>query len=71
MWTDGRYFLQAADELDCDWLLMREGEPNVPSITKWIVDNVKPGQKVGADAKVISTRKNIVMLVSLRFAPII
>ena len=23
LWTDGRYFLQADQELDCDWLLMK------------------------------------------------
>lgn len=25
LWTDGRYFLQAEDELDCDWILMKDG----------------------------------------------
>lgn len=24
LWTDGRYFLQADQELDCDWLLMKQ-----------------------------------------------
>ena len=23
LWTDGRYFLQAEDELDCNWILMK------------------------------------------------
>lgn len=26
MWTDGRYFLQASEEMDKDWTLMKEGE---------------------------------------------
>ena len=26
LWTDGRYFLQAEDQLDCNWLMMRDGE---------------------------------------------
>lgn len=55
LWTDGRYFLQAADELDCNWFLMRGGLPNVPGYTEWIVDNVPTGKIIGADAKVIST----------------
>lgn len=25
MWTDGRYFLQASEEMDQNWTLMREG----------------------------------------------
>lgn len=25
LWTDGRYFLQGADELDCNWILMKAG----------------------------------------------
>ena len=26
LWTDGRYFLQASMELDCNWILQREGK---------------------------------------------
>lgn len=29
LWTDGRYFLQADDELDCNWLLMKQKNPGV------------------------------------------
>ena len=25
LWTDGRYFLQAEMELDCNWILQKEG----------------------------------------------
>ena len=25
VWTDGRYFLQAERQLDCNWILMRQG----------------------------------------------
>ena len=25
LWTDGRYFLEAEDTLDCNWILMRSG----------------------------------------------
>lgn len=25
LWTDGRYFLQANMELDCNWILQKEG----------------------------------------------
>ena len=29
LWTDGRYFLQAEDELDCNWILMKQGQSGV------------------------------------------
>jgi Xaa-Pro aminopeptidase len=29
VWTDGRYFLQAENELDCNWILMKQGEAGV------------------------------------------
>ena len=25
LWTDGRYFLEAEDALDCNWIFMRAG----------------------------------------------
>lgn len=31
LWTDGRYFLQASQQLDSNWSLMKEGLPNTPS----------------------------------------
>ena len=39
LWTDSRYFLQAAEELrDTPFDLMREGEPGTPGIAQWITD---------------------------------
>ena len=39
VWTDGRYFTQAEEELDCNnWLLMRTGDPGVPSLIDWLVN---------------------------------
>jgi Xaa-Pro aminopeptidase len=32
VWTDGRYFLQAENELDCNWILMKQGEAGVFSV---------------------------------------
>lgn len=31
LWTDGRYHLQADEQVDCNWLLMREGHKNIPT----------------------------------------
>lgn len=32
LWTDGRYFLQAEQELSADWTLMKAEEPGVPTM---------------------------------------
>lgn len=32
LWTDGRYFLQAEQELSAEWTLMKAEEPGVPTI---------------------------------------
>lgn len=37
LWTDGRYFLQAEAEMDCNWILMKKGEKDVPSSTEWLI----------------------------------
>jgi hypothetical protein len=37
LWTDGRYFAQAENELDSkSWKLMRDGTKDVLSITNWL-----------------------------------
>nr|XP_022293537.1 xaa-Pro aminopeptidase 1-like isoform X1 [Crassostrea virginica] len=50
LWTDGRYFLQAEDELDCNWILMKMGETDVPSSTEWLISVLAgiTNPKVGA-----------------------
>jgi len=29
LWTDGRYYVQANHQLDCNWILMKRGEHDV------------------------------------------
>jgi Xaa-Pro aminopeptidase len=37
LWTDGRYYLQASQQLDSDlWTLMRAGSEGVPSVHDWL-----------------------------------
>ena len=36
LWTDGRYFLQAEQELSPHWTLMRQLQPGVPTIEAWL-----------------------------------
>lgn len=55
LWTDGRYFLQASQELENSGIeLMRDGMPEVPAIQEWLADTLPEGSVVGFDGKVMS-----------------
>jgi len=53
-WTDGRYFLQAEHELDCNWIIMKVGQEQVPTIGEWMVSNLAHDDRIGADPKLVS-----------------
>lgn len=56
MWTDGRFFLQADKELDGTGVsLMKMGEPDVPSYSEYIKDNLKKGQSLYFDGRMVSS----------------
>lgn len=65
LWTDGRYYLQASQELTPVWTLMKVGMPNVPDTLEWIKNNLTRGQRVGIDpwlltaASVLAMRKTL------------
>lgn len=55
LWTDGRYFLQAAQELEGSGIdLYRMGEPEVPTIEEFLLENLKEGQVLGFDGRTIT-----------------
>ncbi|GFV97478.1 xaa-Pro aminopeptidase 1 [Trichonephila clavipes] len=54
LWTDGRYFIQAEKELDCNWILMKRFEPETPNPDDWIIQSLGPGKNVGADPKLLA-----------------
>ncbi|XP_040576279.1 xaa-Pro aminopeptidase 1 [Lepeophtheirus salmonis] len=56
LWTDGRYFLQASNQLDCNWRLVKEGEPDEPSISSWIKNNLDRSDKVGSDPNLLGAK---------------
>lgn len=37
LFTDGRYFLQASQQLDSNWTLMKSGLPEVPTWQEYLV----------------------------------
>ena len=56
LWTDGRYFLQAADQLAGSTIdLMRAGQPGVPTIGAFLAQKVPQGGTVGFDGRTVSS----------------
>ncbi|KAM3704873.1 hypothetical protein ACJW30_03G039600 [Castanea mollissima] len=55
LWTDGRYFLQAEKQLNSCWILMRAGNPGVPTTSEWLNDVLAPGGRVGIDPFLFSS----------------
>ncbi|XP_076804683.1 xaa-Pro aminopeptidase 1-like [Clavelina lepadiformis] len=49
LWTDGRYFLQAEQELDTNWILMKMGLKDTPSIEDWLCSVLPEGSYVGVN----------------------
>ena len=58
LWTDGRYFLQAEEQLCGSGIeLMREREPNVPTIEEYLREQLPEGRCLGFDGRVMSYRE--------------
>ena len=58
LWTDGRYFLQAADQLRESGIdLMKEREQDVPTIDEFLVNKLPKGSCLGFDGRVVSYRE--------------
>ena len=56
VWTDSRYFLQAAQQLEgTGFDLFKMGMPETPDMIDWIVEQVGNGGKVGIDGMVYAT----------------
>lgn len=54
LWTDGRYFVQAEKELtDSGVTLYKMGEEGVPKLEEYLETNVKEGQTIGFDGRVV------------------
>ena len=54
LWTDGRYFIQAEKQLSGTGVILRKmGEPGVPTVKEYVVENVPQGGKLAFDGRVI------------------
>ncbi|XP_072019577.1 xaa-Pro aminopeptidase 1-like [Amphiura filiformis] len=56
LYTDGRYFLQAEQQLDCNWELVKfTGDPNFAvGAREWLAENLNNGARVGFDPTLMS-----------------
>lgn len=61
LFTDGRYFIQAAKELQGSAItLMKMGEPDVPTLTDYVKKELADGQTIGFDGRVMSAGDGLV-----------
>lgn len=57
LWTDGRYFIQAARQLEGTGVtLYRMGEEGVPTLEQFLLDTMKPGQCLGFDGRTMTAK---------------
>ncbi|KAJ5833519.1 hypothetical protein N7474_001830 [Penicillium riverlandense] len=52
--TDGRYFNQAAKQLDSNWELLKRGIEGVPTWQEWTTEQAQGGKAVGVDPSLIT-----------------
>lgn len=58
LFTDGRYFIQAAKELEgTEIQLMKIGEPEVPTLKEYLEKVLREGQTLGFDGRVIPAKE--------------
>lgn len=58
LWTDGRYFIQAEQQLQGSTVtLFKIGQPEVPSVHEFLRKNLKEGQCLGFDGRTVSAQE--------------
>lgn len=55
LWTDGRYFLQAAQQLAGSGItLMKSGQPGVPALADYLAESLSEGDVIGFDGRCVT-----------------
>ena len=58
LWTDGRYFIQAAEQLQGSGIdLMKMATPGYDTINQWVEKNIKENETLGFDGRCYSTNQ--------------
>lgn len=67
LWTDGRYFIQAEEQLKGSSIeLMKSGQPNVPEITEYLYNSLNEGDTIGFDGRTVSNAFACKLIEALR-----
>eukprot|EP00931_Biecheleriopsis_adriatica_P079953 TRINITY_DN53313_c0_g1_i1.p1 TRINITY_DN53313_c0_g1~~TRINITY_DN53313_c0_g1_i1.p1 ORF type:complete len:707 (-),score=149.56 TRINITY_DN53313_c0_g1_i1:37-2157(-) len=70
LWTDGRYFIQAEQELTDAWTLMKSGVKGTHTIDEWLKTNLDKSSTVGIDPNVYAASAALEMKEALKQADI-
>ena len=71
LWTDSRYFLQAADQLAGTGIeLMKQGQPDTLEIIPWLSDELYVGDRVGVNPQMFSANGYAAMKAELKMVGI-
>lgn len=58
LWTDGRYFIQAVDQLRGSTIdLFKSGEPEVPTVHQFLKEKLEKGMCLGFDGRTVSAKE--------------
>lgn len=57
LWTDSRYYIQAENEVDSNWMVMKMGLPETPSVENWIASQLQAEESVSSDPKICAAEK--------------
>ena len=56
LWVDGRYFIQAAKQIEGTKIeMMKMGQPNVPTLEDFLAEILRPESTLAFDGKVMNT----------------
>uniref|UniRef100_A0A915AB89 Xaa-Pro aminopeptidase 1 n=1 Tax=Parascaris univalens TaxID=6257 RepID=A0A915AB89_PARUN len=66
LWTDGRYIIQAKNQLENGWKLMEEGTPKSITPVDWLVENMPSNSRVGFDPRLHGYADGLRMVDSLQ-----
>lgn len=68
LWTDGRYFIQAEEELKNSYIkLYKMGEENVHTLDEYLIENMSKNSTLGFDGRVFSAKEGLDLFKKLEF----
>lgn len=56
LWTDGRYFIQAANQLEDGITLMKMAQKGVPTLIEFLAENMKEGETIAFDGQTMTSQ---------------